>query len=365
MIRTVVHTLIITSLSLSLAGCQSGPRWSWWKKPTSLFASKDESPALPSASATPQAVAATGLEPAASPSATNLAAARGTASATSPPADLTAPLSAPSTNQSAPPAGRIAAASPPTSAPTALANVPPTGPYDPSGYQRAATANSVAPSAEPASAMGADRYAMATAPASAAPAIIDPYASPRLGAVPSVPVTQDRYATAAAPPPSAPVSNDPYAPPGPGAVSSVPVTQDRYVSSPAPAATPLPSELPGQILPTFPPNSPGMGERGNPTPSAVGGFADATTSLPTASPIQAPAPSVAAQAGSTLPVGQYRPGGTSSFSGLEGRSPIEVAARPSPTAPAGPPMPVGTPAAAPWAPPSAMPSTTGNGTRTY
>lgn len=346
MIRSVVHALIIVSLTLSLVGCQSGPRWAWWKKPSSLLASKDEAPALPSASAAPQAVAATGLEPAASPSATNLAAAGGTASATSLPADLTAPLSTPNTGTSMPMGDNVVAAAPPTAAvasppstpaPPVLGNVPAAGPYDPAGYpgagggyQGMAAVASTASSSEPPAAMGADRYAMAAAPAASPVVGVDPYSTPTTAAIPSAPTAQDQYA-----------------------------------SNPAPVAATPPSEPLGQNLPSLPPSISATGEVSGQTPVPVSELAAAATAVPQAPSPLTPGPNVAPQAVSTSAAGQYRPGGTSSFPGLGGGSPIEVAARPSPFAPASSSSPATTPAAAPWAPPTTTPGTTGSGTRTY
>ena len=63
---------------LPCAGCQSGPRFAWWKHDkapddTSAVARSATTPTLPSAQATPQAVAVAGLTPAAPPSSTQSA----------------------------------------------------------------------------------------------------------------------------------------------------------------------------------------------------------------------------------------------------------------------------------------------------
>src|SRR5687768_12713982 len=78
--RAAVHYIMFASIVAGLVGCQTGPRWTWWKpweKPSTETAvaanSTTAAPTLPSASAKPQAVAASGLQPAASPSSTNLA----------------------------------------------------------------------------------------------------------------------------------------------------------------------------------------------------------------------------------------------------------------------------------------------------
>ena len=172
--RTVVHTMMFASIAAGLVGCQSGPRWAWWKpweksSAETAVAASPAAPALPSASATPQAVAASGLQPAASPSATNLA---GTGSALAasplgvqpaspstianaplatypttgaPPINNIPPSSVASTTPAAPGSIPPLSTTPKTSSLAAtrqaapLANVPAAGPYDPNGYQPSAS----------------------------------------------------------------------------------------------------------------------------------------------------------------------------------------------------------------------------------
>ena len=172
--RTVVHSMMFASIAAGLVGCQSGPHWTWWKpwenssKETAVAASS-AAPALPSSSATPQAIAASGLQPAASPSATNLAG-TGSALAASPlgvqpasPSTITnAPLATYPTTGAPPisdiPPSSVASTTPaaagsisplsttPTTSSlaatrpaTTLASVPAAGPYDPNGYQPSAS----------------------------------------------------------------------------------------------------------------------------------------------------------------------------------------------------------------------------------
>jgi hypothetical protein len=66
----------------------------------------------------------------------------------------------------------------------------------------------------------------------------------------------------------------------------------------------------------------------------------------------------------SAPAGQYRPGGTSSYSAAGAEQQVEIATRPSSPTVTTPPQPVtSSPGSAPWTPPAAAPSNPG--TRTY
>ncbi len=161
-----ITTLIVVSAILT--GCQSGPRWAWWKHdtaPDSSAVARSAEPQLPSAQSTPQAVAAAGLTPAAPPSSANLAAAGASPS----PQNISIPVTSSATVANAPAASYSPAnmlADKLTAAPNATAGsanittpaninsgsplaaqsqqpfaaaVPPGGPYDPKAYKPAAS----------------------------------------------------------------------------------------------------------------------------------------------------------------------------------------------------------------------------------
>src|SRR5262249_7769495 len=74
-----VRTLITIVILAALCGCQSGPRWAFWKHdgaPDASAVARSAEPVLPSAQSTPQPVAIAGLTPAAPPSSANRAAAK-------------------------------------------------------------------------------------------------------------------------------------------------------------------------------------------------------------------------------------------------------------------------------------------------
>jgi hypothetical protein len=326
-----VRALCITAVVAGLAGCQSSPRWAWWKpkeaaEDTSLLA-RSAAPALPSSQSTPQVVESGNLQPAAPPSSANLAAAgtQPTVPAISlpgpspgtlanAPAAQYPPTGSPSATSSQGALNAIsatpsAAASPivgitvPNSAPpVAATSVPAAGPYDPNGYRpgtaiaTTSTDGESSAASEPNSTPVADRYALAPANASR------PAASP----------SADRYAMPPQTPVAAPVADDHY-----GRELS-----DRYSDSPATPATPV---------------------------------------MATA----APAPNSAATVQLSAPAGQYRPGGTSSYVSGSANQQIEVASRPAPTASADVTPQGVAPASVPWSPPINASPESVPGTRTY
>src|SRR5687768_16854955 len=81
--RTTVPTWVLVFAVAAVAGCQSGPRFAWWKNDkapddtstVARWASPTGKPALPSAQTKPEAVAVAGLTPATPPSSSNLASA--------------------------------------------------------------------------------------------------------------------------------------------------------------------------------------------------------------------------------------------------------------------------------------------------
>src|SRR6476620_2731637 len=73
-----VQLSVVVVVATALAGCQSGPRWAWWKHdaaPDASATARTAEPVLPSSQAKPQAVAVSGVTPTAPPSSANLAAA--------------------------------------------------------------------------------------------------------------------------------------------------------------------------------------------------------------------------------------------------------------------------------------------------
>jgi hypothetical protein len=97
-------------------------------------------------------------------------------------------------------------------------------------------------------------------------------------------------------------------------------------------------------------------------PAASASLTSTAPATPAVTPSANPTPAVR----TTAAVGNYRPGGTSSYTGGSVAAPVEIAARPSPPSTIAPAaVPVTTPAVGsePWAPPA--PSATSTGTRTY
>ena len=336
---SAIETVMIASMVAGLAGCQSGPRWAWWKHDRvaseTAVAESAAAPSLPSEGAAPQAVAVAALEPVASPSAANLAA---TGVPTGIPAvSMPAPSSVPgvdiaSTPGVGMPTSATAAAVPQS---TAVAGTPSAGPYDPNGYQPVTTPS--APSATIAAEVPVvgDRYAAASpsAPLHATGSPVSPVdaRTPVVNSPPSNMATEtgDRYATTAAALTSTDLGNDRYGQAVTDRSTSWPVT-DVATSSPPTVSTPAPTV----------------------TESA---------------PLNATAANSKASVQLASPAGQYRPGGTSSYTGTFPADHVEVATRPaSPASTQLPPqstLPAGT--SDPWAPPATSVPAGGVGTRIH
>lgn len=344
MISSFARRLLTIVACVTLAGCQSAPRFAWWKKeaaPDSSAVARSAESTLPSAQSTPQAVAVAGLTPAAPPSSTNLAAA-GTPTAAP---NISIPTTSPGTVAIAPPAvsqsanslaDKLASAptkpasaalptAPSATLPTAtpatplLAAVPSAGPYDPNGYKPGSAygSNSASPTAAAASAP--DRYGISSN---------DHYStSPANAPQPAASQSFDRYG---APQAAATTTNTPAA--SPLATPTITPSSDRYanaLSSASAAASPPLSSTPS-------------------APPEVSPIAVATAPAPIA------APTTAAQL--TAAPGQYRPGGTSSYMGSATTRPVQIASRPAPPSTPQPAAAISTAPATtsePWAPPAA------------
>lgn len=354
--------MLFAALAVAV-GCQSGPRFAWFKREKapedSSAVARSAKPALPSTQSTPQPAAVAGLTPAASPSSTNLAAAGtpttgvlGALGATAAPAGTTAVAPPPATVP-VPPSTAIATApttkfpsdsgladklvstpkSTATAAPmagataTAIAASTPTtpsmvaaGPYDPSAYKPATINPSDVASGNSDT---ADRYAMNTTSGGATSPSIVTTAPTSLASDPA-----DRYGSIAAVTP-APV------PAGPPITDPAAVAADRYANPPIPTLPTAPATTQSAAVPST---------------SAPVGVAPAT---PTTGVRLAYAP------------GQYRPGGTSTYVTTSAIVPVEIASRPAPPSPpaaTAAPAPASMPSQ-PWTPPTTtLPAT---GTRTY
>lgn len=356
---TALRILVLVAVLTAWSGCQSGPRFAWWKhdkapEDTSAVA-RSAKPELPSAQSKPQAVAIAGLTPSASPSSTNLAAATG-ATASTPSAIASLPgavppsvaiptsssvalTNAPLANYSAEnaladkiaatPNSKIAGAATPAAALSgqSAATVPAGGPYDPNAYKAAASLASTTTSG--ADSPGVDRYGLSTA--ALAPTTSQP-ADPIASTAPTSPVMTNSQTLANSP-------------------------ADRYGSSAAvtPAAAPLTD--PAQVA---------NDRYSNPTlPSMPDRIAQAPASVEPSA--QVSSVSVASTAG------QFRPGRTSSYISATAKSPIEVASLPpspasTPTpAPASNAVPSAAPTTSsqPWNPGQPAPVTPAPTTRTY
>jgi hypothetical protein len=358
----------------ALSGCQSGPRWAWWKHdsaPDSSAVARSAAPALPSAQTTPQAVAVAGLTPGAPPSSANLAAANPPAvGATAVPPSMSIPVTSSATVANAPQAaypnaanaladkltsspnamsksatGALPTASLPTSPPGSVtsqpltaASTPPSGPYDPKAYKpgSAVASSGLDPAGDTSS--DVDRYGMSSAARS-------PLSTPLTASQPAATAPENHYG--AMPSTTAPVAPAPTAmmPSSPLAQSPAGMS-DRY-------GNPTTSPAPTNMMPT--------------TPLPVAPSAPTTTASMSASPLSTPAAYPTPAVRSTASAAQYRPGGTSSYSAGATTPPVEIASRPSPVSSTTKPAvtPGVTPGAGsePWTPsaPSAIPTAT----RTY
>jgi hypothetical protein len=218
----------------------------------------------------------------------------------------------------------------PTTAPqtSALANVPATGPYDPNGYRPSASPGALASGTIGGASTLPDRYA------SAVPGSYGAAAAATTGSTigTSLPVSGDRYSlapsttTSTTAGPAATTPADPYANSSSIATSNA-GTVDRYGPTTA-------------------------------TPNMT-----AATPQPSVPPIE-PAVAAASSAASTVqlssPLGQYRPGGTSSYSGAGTDKHLEIATRPTPPAQTNAPAATASPprTSDPWSPPATAPSAT-------
>jgi len=298
--RTVVQSTFVALTVIATIGCQSGPRWAWWKKDTPLSDSsavaRTAEPALPSSQSTPTAVTAAGIQPATPPSSANLAAA-GTAAS----APLTAATTAPTAGSSiypttgAPPI--VATGTLPTSGassvsmagvtrattPIPAATAPAGGPYNPNAYQPAAAMAATGPN--PAAVGGADRYG--TVPPSGTAPGAERYGAPAVAS-------------------TNPVNSAGAPPVNTAATGIAPSGADRY-----------------GILPVAAPTT-----TAGATPTAAPGYGTTTSEVGTAY-----APATGAQI-TTAPAGQYRPAGTSDYIGGPSGNHVEIATRPTTPAPA-------------------------------
>jgi len=337
--KTTAHALAVAAVIAATFGCQSGPRgWAWWKKDgaptdTSVVA-RSADPKLPSAQSMPQAVSPDGLQPATSPSAANLAAAGAatTPGISVPPLSSTAGETPPLANYSAVDAavdkltgGSAAASATPTSPSSSplvgnsiaalpangtAAHVPPmsvptTGPYDPNSYKPSTSATSSnsgsgAASVDRYQMAGADRYGSmpASEPISAAPA----------------PVPQSVGAVPAASPATVATAGDRYGLGTPAATTTTAPPTTSVTSTPSSAAIGSTTAAP-PITPT----------------SATGATGSNTVASLVASPSALPT-SPSAPVATTAQAGQYRPGGTSTYTGTRPAQHLEVATRPAPAA---------------------------------
>jgi hypothetical protein len=353
---TFGRALMIAAVLTGALGCQSGPRWAWWKpekapEDTSLIARSAEAPALPSAQSTPQVVGVAGLEPAAPPSSANLAAA-GTQTTpdiapTSPATIANAPLanypsidstpnkmaampgSAPASNGTAtsPAAIAIPRVSAGAMSPqVANATVPASGPYDPNAYQPTAAFSAAASaSAAGAAPPSADRYQFAA----------------------------DRY--------NVPSTNS----------SGIATNTTNSLSQSAPASPAISQaggDRYGLAVPDRSIANPQVDFAASQSP--IGGPSAATMTTapvpPAASAVNPPAVSASSTATVQFatPPGQYRPGGTSSYAGSKPTQHIEVATRPAPPTSAAPVQESSSAVnSVPWTPPTSPAA--GTGTRTY
>jgi hypothetical protein len=300
----------------ALVGCQSGPRWAWWKHDTSpenaslvaraapMLPSTQSVPLSATAAATPAATAppsANSIAGAMPPSANSLAAAGiGPASIPIPstsPASMGGPLSgAPNAYPSAALSGMSTATSPmPPSATMAASTLAPSptsamgaGPYDPNGYRPASATTAASAAAVPisVSAPDTDRYGVMPPSSGAEPDryTMVPDAPLTAGARPNANMSAGEHygnaigAPSAGPPAAAPVATAPISAGG---------EPDRYGMTPA-ASQPA-----------------------------------AALSAPSSA-----APPAAATVCISSPAGQYRPGGTTTYAGLPA-SGVEIASRPT------------------------------------
>ncbi|MEX0643409.1 MAG: hypothetical protein WD468_11945 [Pirellulales bacterium] len=347
--HSAIRTVVSVAIVIGVAGCQSGPRWAWWKHdkasddaslvarsaapPVTATASADPktAPALPSTQVTPQAVAMGGI----SPSSMNLAnAANPGAVMTTTPANAIPPTSsatlaaAPTaTFPGAPMTGATPFATAASPTPTAVASAPapvvaPAGPYNPNAYQSIAPLASTAPitnaagdnpSVDRYGSASQNRYGSLPATTQSEPAAAAP-AADRYG------VLANNYQTGQSVPPanatmansaSSAVAASNTASVGPIAPSSVDhyglPTSDRYGNTSTSSVTP-------QQTASAPPAATALATTASPSAEASNPVTTVPTTPGTIQLTSAP--------------GNYRPGGTSSYLASPIEAPIEVATRP-------------------------------------
>lgn len=351
------QAVCVALMAAGLVGCQSGPRWAkmperlaWWKKDAPATAAAESSldartagltaevaapaaPVLPSTLATPESLTAASQPP----SAKSVAAVpplSSTVGTTTTPPIANVPTSSVPTIASAPSAAYPTTTYPTTTTPSATASAPvaaaaqaattpstvmaQAGPYDPTAYQPVAAQVPAAP-------VEADRYGMAATPAAApapvaasAPTSTTPIAATAPIAAgaqsnPAAPAAAERYAApAATTAAAAPSASDRYA-----AAPSYSYSDDRYgASSAAPSTSAVTPAVttPSTIASTSPAVTPAIPQTATP-PYNAATVASATST----GTVQI-----------TAPAGQYRPGGTSTYTGAPTNA-IEVASRPSTT----------------------------------
>lgn len=349
-----VRRMLVLAIVVGAIGCQSGPRWAWWKRDAApddaSVIARTAAPPLPSTQTTATDVPAPGVV-ATPPSSANLAAASAAPATTSP--SPTASSVASSTNLASssgggyPSATTATTGAPYTSSPGASSaiNTPPTaitsapatagsgamasarasaaGPYDPNAYQPLA---STAPSA---TGETVDRYGLTSpsahggGPFAAAPFSAADATNPTVASQASTP---DRYGVA--PPVDSASSST-----GTGMPSSAYASTIEPSSSTAGAANP-PAGVDRYGLPT-------SGRYGQPEPMAA--TPSGASSSTTTGAIAGSVPPV--NTSSTVPsttvkltsgVGQYRPGGTSSYVANSPNTRVDVASRGEATTPVTP-----------------------------
>jgi hypothetical protein len=362
---SALRTVVVVAIVAGVAGCQSGPRWAWWKhktatEDTSLVArsaiveppavAPTTAPQLPSTQATPQAVAAAGME-SLSPSSLNLANAANPGAALAPPLAGTMAAAPPPTYPY--PSATTRAAATPATPPAPSAGLAQAGPYDPNAYQSSASLPTTTPATVAANdSPSVDRYGSVSASrysTSAATTPVEVAAPPPTTPAPS---TGNRYANApdsnSLPPTAGSTMPSPGNAPSEAANGGLPpasslmggdrygrTSGDRYAAAASAATT---AATPDQYTPI-----------GVASPATIAAPTSAgAISLATA----APAPPAMVKLASAP--GQYRPGGTSTYAVGSTPTAIEVASRPA--APATTPSTSATPATGNWPTVPALPA---------
>ncbi len=271
-----IQTLLILFLAAGLSGCQSGPRWAWWKQEsapedTSLVA-RSAAPALPSTQATPQALTATAEKnaPAFQPSKVAAVASTTLPAISIPPISSTTIAAAPTASY--PPSSATSLVSSPITPVTAApstSEAAQTGPYDPKAYSATAAVSPVSSAtgeiaskpAAPSNQRYGGRYAVTNttpiqAPPKAGTAASPPFTTPPATTPPTggrYGSTGNRYANASKPMGDLPPSqgdlssqNVSLPPVSPASVTTIAATTSQ---DPSQASTIRMVPLPGQYRP--------------------------------------------------------------------------------------------------------------------